>query len=103
MGLPAVATLGAIPQQHEIVLGETVVVRHDMQIRNGRHDVRVRIGIVERRVARGECGGRGECRVWRAEVGDGGAAFVRGGRIGDAHVGLHEGDVFLFLGRLGGT
>ena len=57
--------------------------------------MRVGVGVVERGVADGEGGGCGEDAIGGAEVGDGGAAFVVLGGVGDGHVFFDYGNVFL--------
>lgn len=57
----------------------------------------VRLGVVHGGCAAGEGAGGPEVGVWVAEVGDGGGAGVAGGGVGDGHVGLCNGDVFLAL------
>lgn len=95
MRLAAVAALGRVSQQHMAALGEDHVVRGDAQVRDGGHDVRVRLGVVGRRLAVREGCRRREPRVRGADVGHGAAPFVVGGRVGDGHVFFDDGDVFL--------
>ena len=84
-----------------LVLGEDDVVRDDVEVGDGGHDVRVRVGVVLRGVAAGEGRGRGEVGVRVAEVGDRVPAFVFFGGVGEAHVFFYYGDVFLRCGGLG--
>ena len=82
MRLPAMTALGGVPQQHMSVFGEDDVVRLDVEVGDGGHDVGVRIGVVLWGVAGWECSGRGEGGVGVAEMGDCGAAFIFRGGIG---------------------
>lgn len=95
MRLATVASLRRIPEQHVPALGKHDVVRGDVQIRDGRHDFGVRVGVVERRLAGREGGWCGEPGVGRAEVLDGGATFIMLGRVRDGHVFFDHGNVLL--------
>jgi len=65
----AMAPFSRVPQEHHGVFREDVVVGHNMQVGDGGHDVRVRVRVVEGRVACWEGCGGGEGAVGGAELG----------------------------------
>lgn len=76
MRLTAMAPRRAVPQTHVPASRKDDVVRVDVQGRHGVHDFRMRVCIVLRRFAVGECGWRDEICVGVAEVLDGRSTFV---------------------------
>lgn len=95
MSFSAVTTLSAVPQQYMPVLCKNNVIRDNVKISNSGHDVWVWFGIVKRRLARRECGGRAECGVRSAEMSNWRAAFVVFWWVCCGHVFEHDCDVFL--------
>lgn len=93
--LPAMASLGSIPQQDMSVLCPRLIKPDDVQICDTGHNDAVRLGIVHRGLARGEGGGSPEPAVGMAEMGDGVGAGVIGGRVGYGHVFFADVDVVL--------
>jgi hypothetical protein len=96
VGLALVRALGGVAERDEPALGVDEVERDDVQVVERGHHRRVRVGIVERRVALRERRRRGERRIGCDEVLDGRAALVLCGRVRDPHVLLHNIDVFLY-------
>ena len=96
MRLATVTTFGGVSQQNVTVFCPCLVELDDVKIRDGAHNFGVRVGVVERCLAAGECGWRKEPGVVCAEVLDRVTALVLFRRVSDAHVLLCDLDVLLF-------
>ena len=68
MRFSTVSSSGAISEQNHIVLGEDVVVGFDAEVGYRRHYLGVRVCIVQRGLARGECCWSSECCLGGAEL-----------------------------------
>jgi hypothetical protein len=95
MRLALVRALGSVPECDKRTLGVDDIEGHDVQVRQRGHDFGMRVGVVERSVALGEGGGRGECRGGGDEMLDRRTTLVVGGRVGDGHILFHDVDVAL--------